>query len=236
MVDLAILGAGPAGIGAAHRAAAAGLDVVVIEREDAVGGAARSITVAGLRCDLGSHRLHRSVDPVLLARLDELLGPDLQRRQRRGRIRLAGRWVPFPLQPLATLRHLPPGFAVRAAVDALVPRTPAADTFDEVVRAGLGPTMADRFYGPYARKLWGLSPTEISGEQARRRIGASSPGAIVGRLVAGRDPDARTFLYPRRGFGQLWEALAASATAAGADIRLGTTGNPCRLRPTGEWW
>ncbi|HKJ56249.1 MAG TPA: FAD-dependent oxidoreductase, partial [Nitriliruptoraceae bacterium] len=167
MVDLVILGAGPAGIGAAHRAATAGLDVVVLEREDAVGGAARSITVGGVRCDLGSHRLHRAIDPSLLSVLDDLLGPDLQRRRRRGRIRLGGRWLPFPLQPVATLRNLPSGFAIRAAVDGLVPRAPAADNFDEVVRAGLGPTMADRFYGPYARKLWGLAPTEIAGEQAR---------------------------------------------------------------------
>ena len=223
MADLAILGAGPAGIGAAHRVATAGVDVVVLEREDAVGGAARSITVGGVRCDLGSHRLHRAIEPSLLAVLEDLLGPDLQRRQRRGRIRLADRWVPFPLQPLATLRTLPPDFALRAALEALVPRTPAADTFDQVVRAGLGPTMADRFYGPYARKLWGLPPTEISGEQARRRVGASSPAAMVRRLVKGADPEARTFLYPRRGFGQLWEALADSAAAAGADIRLGTT-------------
>ncbi|HKJ55215.1 MAG TPA: FAD-dependent oxidoreductase, partial [Nitriliruptoraceae bacterium] len=127
------------------------------------------------------------------------------------------------LQPVATLRNLPPGFAIRAAVDGLVPRTPAADTFDEVVRAGLGPTMADRFYGPYARKLWGLAPTEIAGEQARRRVGASSPGAVLQRVLRGADPEARTFLYPRRGFGQLWEALADSASEAGADIRLSTT-------------
>jgi protoporphyrinogen oxidase len=223
--DVVVLGAGPAGLGLAYRAAGAGHRVVVVEREPHVGGASASFTVAGVRVDHGSHRLHRSIAPEILAELRALLGDDLQRRQRCGRIRLAGRWLPFPLTPRATATNLPPGFGVRAAAEAATSwaRRPRADTFAQVVRSGLGPTMASRFYEPYARKLWGLDPEHISGEQARRRIGASGPAAIVRRVLAGRDPDARTFLYPRRGFGQLWEALAQAATARGATIELDRT-------------
>lgn len=222
MTDLVVFGAGPAGLAAAYRAARTGREVVVLERESVVGGAARSIDVAGVRCDLGSHRLHRTIDPAILDCLAGLLGDDLQRRERHGRIRLAGRWLPFPLRPTSTLRGLPPGFALRAARDAVVAplRRSRTDTFDEVVRAGLGPTMADRFYGPYARKLWGCEPSELSGEQARRRINAGSSGAILRRILRGADPASRTFLYPRRGFGQLWEALADAAVEAGVDLRL----------------
>ena len=222
---IVVLGAGPAGLGLAYRAAGAGHDVTVIEREERVGGAAGSFTVAGVRVDHGSHRLHRTIAPEILSDLQKLLGGDLQRRQRRGRIRLAGRWLPFPLTPAATIRNLPPGFAIRAAFESLTSwaRRPEADTFAEVVRAGLGPTMAARFYEPYAWKLWGVDPREISGEQARRRITATTPSAVIRRVLAGRDPEARTFLYPRRGFGQLWEALAGGATARGASIRLGRT-------------
>lgn len=225
VADLAIIGAGPAGIAAADRASRTGRHVVVLERGSQVGGLAGSFEVAGIRVDHGSHRLHPSVEPRILAELRRLLGSDLQTRERRGRIRLEGRWVPFPLRPLQTLRTLPLGFAVTAAWQGATAfaRRPAADTFDEVIRSGLGPTMADRFYGPYARKLWGLDPRDIDGEQARRRVSAGSPAALLRRLLRGADPTARTFLYPRRGFGQLSEALAASAAAAGADIRLGTT-------------
>jgi protoporphyrinogen oxidase len=223
--DIIVLGAGPAGLGLAYRAAGAGHDVVVVEREDHVGGASASFTVAGVRVDHGSHRLHRTIAPEILSDLRALLGDDLQHRRRQGRIRLAGRWLPFPLTPLDTATNLPPGFGARAALEAATSwaRRPRADTFAEVVRSGLGPTMVDRFYGPYARKLWGLDPNDISGEQARRRVGASSPGAIVRRMLAGRDPQARTFLYPRRGFGQIWEALAAAARQRGARMELGRT-------------
>lgn len=222
--DLLVLGAGPAGIGAAQRAARRGLSVTVVDRGEAPGGTSGSYDVAGVRVDHGSHRLHRSIEPRVLAELERLLGDDLQVRERRGRIRLAGRWLAFPLRPADIVRNLPPGFAVRAGLDALTTslRRPRQDTFAEVVRARLGPTMLERFYGPYAVKLWGHPPEELAGEQARRRISADSPAELLRRVAAGTDPEARTFRYPARGFGQLFEALADDAVAAGADVRLRT--------------
>ncbi len=41
-------------------------------------------------------------------------------------------------------------------------------------------------------------------------------------MLAGTDREARTFRYPRRGFGQVWEALAADAQDAGARVELDT--------------
>jgi protoporphyrinogen oxidase len=231
-----VLGAGPAGLWAAWQAARAGHQVTVVEREPRVGGLTASFELGGVRVDHGSHRLHRATAPAVLAELRALLGDELQTRPRAGRIRLAGRWLGFPLTPAGILTGLPPGFAAAALTDTLLPhrrRVPddAGDTFDAVVRERLGPTMADRFYGPYAVKMWGLEPTRIAGEQARRRIGASSPGALARRVLAGRDPEARSFLYPRRGFGRIAEVLADAATAAGAEVRLGTTVTGIRPGP-----
>jgi protoporphyrinogen oxidase len=219
-----VVGAGPAGLAAAWTAARAGHDVTVVERADRVGGMAASRTVAGLRVDHGSHRLHPATDPTLLADLRGLLGDDLQTRPRNGRIHLAGRWVGFPLRPADLVRSLPPRFAAGAAIDALTARLrrPRADTFGEVVRAGLGPTVADGFYRPYARKLWDADPEELAGELARRRVSASGPMEVARRLVRGAQPTGRTFLYPRNGFGQIPDAVAEAAVAAGASIRLGT--------------
>ena len=96
--DVVVLGAGPAGLMAARKLAQQGRSVVVLERAAAVGGMAGSFEVAGIRVDYGSHRLHRVLEPRLEAELAELLGDDLQRRQRRGRISLKGRWLAFPLR------------------------------------------------------------------------------------------------------------------------------------------
>ena len=97
-VDVAVLGAGPAGLMAARQVAASGRSVVVLERANAVGGMAGSFEVAGIRVDFGSHRLHRVLEPWLEDDLRGLLGNDLQRRVRRGRISLAGQWLAFPLR------------------------------------------------------------------------------------------------------------------------------------------
>jgi protoporphyrinogen oxidase len=109
-------------------------------------------------------------------------------------------------------------------------RKPREDTFAEVLRAGLGPTLYDALYDPYARKLWGLDGSQIDGEQARRRVTADTPWKVAARMVGrarrakatgeGGSGQGQIFHYPRRGFGQIVEALAEAATGAGADIRL----------------
>jgi protoporphyrinogen oxidase len=235
---IAIIGAGPAALAAAWRAAGAGHEVVVLERAPVVGGMAGSFEVAGLRVDHGSHRLHPSTPPPILAALRELLGSDLQVRVRNGRIRLLDRWVAFPLRTDDLLRSMPRGFALRAAWDAVTAplRRPRADTFAEVVRAGLGPAVLDAFYGPYARKLWDAHPADLAGELARRRVSAASPFDIARRLRRDAAPEGRTFLYPRSGYGAIAEALAAAAVAEGADLRLGIGVQRLRPDPGGFEW
>lgn len=231
--DVAVLGAGPAGLMAAHDLARAGHRVVVLEAADRVGGLAASVEVGGMRVDLGSHRLHPSAPPDLLAELRSLLGADLSVRPRNGRIRVAGRWVGFPLRTTDLVRSLPRSVALRFAVDAVTGpwRSAAAPTFAEEVRAGLGPTALAELYGPYARKLWGVPADELSGVIARRRISARGAGDVLRRLARAARPEGRTFLYPVRGFGQLSESLAAAAVDAGAEVRLGAEVQA--LRPGG---
>lgn len=232
--NLTILGAGPAGLGAGYRAARAGHQVTILERAGRVGGLAGSFEVGGLRVDHGSHRLHPATSPDLLAELKKLLGGDLQSRQRHGRIYLEGRWIAFPLRAADLVRNLPPIFALAAGRDAVLSplRKPRGETFADLLLAGLGPTMCERFYFPYARKMWGLEPDQIDGEQARRRVSGNAAGKLLRKLtVSGKA--GGIFYYPKRGFGQLWEELASAATDAGATIRLVTAVEAVECLPEG---
>ena len=235
-VDIAVLGAGPAGLAAALRLAESGRRVVVLERARQVGGLTASFEVGGQRVDVGSHRLHPSIEPEMLALLRSLLGDELQLRKRNGRIRLFDQWLAFPLSSGNLLRSMPPSFLVRATGSALLattrPRREA--TFNDYVTTGLGRVMGEEFYFPYARKIWGLSADELSGAQARRRISADSPLRLLRKVLrpaAAEGFGPGRFLYPAGGFGRIAEVLADAATESGAEIRLGNAVAGVRLTP-----
>lgn len=232
MTRVVILGGGPAGLGAAHRLRELGrAEVVVLERGERVGGNAGSFDWNGHRLDFGSHRLHPACEPALLARIRDLMGDDLLDRPRHGRIRLLGRWVHFPLKPLDLLLHVHPAFALGTLRDLArkaLPADPpdeAAETFASVLERGLGSTICRDFYFPYAWKMWGRAPEELSAIQARRRVSAGSFGKLVRKVLSSvpglRPPGSGRFFYPRGGFGQISERFAQDAGRLGADVRFG---------------
>jgi protoporphyrinogen oxidase len=228
--QVAVLGAGPAGLGAAHELARRGIDCVLLEQQEFVGGNAGSFELAGIRVDFGSHRLHPASDPAVMATVRELLGDDLLERPRHGRIRLMGRWLHFPLKAPDLALHAPPRFAFGVGMDLLGKVLPGStkgeETFASVLRKGLGATICDEFYFPYARKIWGMEPAELSPIQAYKRVSSGSIGKMLKRLIPGGTGTGAgnakgIFYYPKHGYGQISEALAEAAGSAGADIRLG---------------
>jgi len=226
-----VLGAGPAGLGAALQLAKRkAFEVVVLERGAAVGGNAGSFALDGVPVDFGSHRLHPACSPRILSDIRTMLGPDLLSRPRHGRIRLRGRWLHFPLKPLDLIASLPPTFAAGVARDSVAklvrPAATADESFATVLERGLGRTICRDFYFPYAAKIWGVAPSELDAEQARRRVRAGSIGRLL-RKVVGAVPGMKpaghgVFYYPRGGFGQISHAYEKAAIHEGARLLLNT--------------
>jgi protoporphyrinogen oxidase len=219
-----VLGGGPAGCGAAYQLHRTGRGVAtVVEQQMHLGGNAGSFDLNGQRVDYGSHRLHHACDPNVLADIQSLLGEDLRDRVRHGRIRLRGKWLHFPLKPVDLLLRLDRAFAIGAFRDMVarmvVGKPPEGETFASVLRANLGPTICEHFYFPYARKIWGRDPEELSGIQARKRVTAGSFKALLKRLA--KPPGEGRFYYPRLGYGQITEAYADAAQKLGANILMG---------------
>lgn len=230
--DIPILGAGPAGLAAAH-ALAHGRGVYdghprVIEAAPMVGGNSASFKIEGLFCDYGSHRFHPVADPEVLNLVKGLLGDDLLLRPRHGRIRLGGRWIHFPLKLGDALRRLPPSFAASLIGDMVTkPFRKSSEgpaTFSTVLRDGLGQTISENFYFPYVRKLWGLDPDKLAVKLAERRVSGSSVSKILAKMIRMlpglKGETTGRFFYPREGFGQISNEMAASAEGSGAEILL----------------
>ncbi len=224
-----MLGAGPAGVGAAFWLATTGkAEVLALERQRAVGGNSGSFGLEGVRCDYGSHRLHAASEAHVLAAIQDALGNDLLWRPRHGRILLKRRWIHFPLKPVDLMVRLPKSFAAALMFDAISKplrrKAVGEETFASVLRHGLGPTISEHFYYPYVRKLWALPPEELAVTLARRRVSGSSIGKILKKIlrqVPGfKGKRTGGFYYPRQGFGQISEALRASSERAGAVFEL----------------
>ncbi len=227
-----VLGAGPAGLGAAYQLSRRGTPAILLEQADDVGGHAGGFQLAGLHVDYGSHRLHPSTPPEVMADIKSLLGADLLDRPRHGRIRLMGRWLHFPLKPADLVLHAPPSFALGVIGDGLrkmvggKPEAATEESFATILEAGLGRTICRQFYFPYAIKMWGRKAETLSPIQARKRVSAGSLGKMIGKILGAvpglKKPGQGRFYYPRGGFGRIARAYRDAAIKAGADIRTGT--------------
>ena len=224
-----VVGAGPAGLAAADRLAAAGLDVLVLEGEDRVGGLCRTVSFAGATFDLGGHRFITKDDEVRNYIFD-LMGDRLELRPRKSVIRLRGKDFAYPLDFKNLLLNLNPFLTLGAGFDycftAVRRRVrPGPDvSFEDWVVNRFGRTLYNIYFGPYTEKLWGRSPATISADWAAQRISLLNLWDVLLLLVGLKKEKPKTyaseFHYPTGGIGRMPEALADRATAAGAEVRL----------------
>jgi protoporphyrinogen oxidase len=225
-----MVGGGPAGLAAAFRLSQVGdVDVHLVERAPQLGGLAAGFQHGDFTLDYGPHRLHIATPPEVLADLQRMLGSDLRLQRRHGRIRLGGRFLPYPVGP-ATVLGLGPATIVRLlggliAAKRNAPRQ-APDSYEAVLRARLGGPLYELFYGPYAEKVWGRSGTAIAADQADRRVNQRGLGDLV-RLALGQG-EGRSFWYPRGGFGRI-PAGYVEALAKRPRVTIQTSANVERV-------
>ena len=88
-----------------------------------------------------------------------------------------------------------------------------------------GRVLYEMFFEDYTEKLWGVHPSRISPEWGAQRVkGLSLIKAVLNVLKpkgAQRETSLiESFLYPKKGPGQLWEMLADEVRTRGGEVRL----------------
>ena len=198
-----VLGAGPAGLGAALALARAGARVVLVDAADEPGGLCVTRRRDGFAYDVGGH-IPFVRDAARRDWLEALLGPSL-------------RWVD---RPVSCIRD---GRITRGRyLDQRPARTPAPAAVPDGSARGelagrVGAPFAEAVMRRYLEKVDGVPLERIPAERARRLL--EDQAAPEG------------FYFPARGIGELMDAMAAAARAAGADVRLGT---PVRTIEAGD--
>ena len=227
-----VLGAGPAGITAAWRLSELGYPVTVLDRDGAVGGMARTITVGDYLVDFGPHTFHiRETDEsrMVLKSISRFFGDDPLILTRGTRVLLRGKEYVYPLEMLQVLTGVSPLLSARIVFDYLVATLKSAlspakreDSFEEWGVRNLGRTLYDLCFGIYSARVWGLPTSQISSKQAQRVAKLNLKNIILRTLGIKADPATyfTKYMYPRKGISLLYEGMAAEVRAAGNTILL----------------
>jgi protoporphyrinogen oxidase len=225
-VRVAIIGAGPAGLTAAHALQTAGVDIEIFEASPQVGGLARTINLWGHRVDLGPHRFF-SQNQRVNAFWHQIAGEDFCAVNRRTRIFYRKSFFDYPLAVRNVLANLPPtdiAAAICSWLKAQLPGQPDARTFESWVVRRFGRHLFKMFFKSYTEKLWGIPCTDLDADFATQRIRGFSLGQVIVSALSFGKGKHRTlvdrFDYPTGGCGAVYEAMAREIVAKGGKIHF----------------
>ncbi|MGW0878232.1 protoporphyrinogen oxidase [Streptomyces sp. NPDC002671] len=249
-----VIGAGIAGLAAAHRLLGRGARVTVLEASDRVGGKLLPGEIAGVRVDLGAESmLARRPEAVSLAR-----EAGLAARLQPPATATASIWTRDALRPMPKghVMGVPGTAAALAGVlseeglarigrDAELPRTEVGDdvAVGEYVAARLGHEVVDRLVEPLLGGVYAGDAYRISMRSAvpqlfqAARTHDSLTAAVrdIQAKAAANQQTGPVFMGIEGGVGTLPLAVADSVRARGGEIRTGTPVTELRRETSGGW-
>ncbi|MFE1837537.1 protoporphyrinogen oxidase [Streptomyces sviceus] len=252
--QVVVIGAGIAGLAAAHRLTRRGARVTVLEASDRVGGKLLPGEIAGARVDFGAESmLARRPEAVALARevgLDERLQPPATAT--------ASIWTRGALRPMPKGHVMGvPGTAealagvlseeglARIEQDAELPRTEVGDdvAVGEYVAARLGREVVDRLIEPLLGGVYAGDAYRISMRSAvpqlfqvaRTHTSLTAGVREIQARMAANQQTGPVFMGIEGGVGTLPLAIADSVRARGGEIVTGAPVSELRRAPSGGW-
>ena len=251
-VDVAIIGAGPAGLTAGYMLGKEGFTCTLIEKDPhQVGGISRTVEHGGFRFDIGGHRFF-SKSREVVDLWNELLPDDFIERPRMSRIFYRGRYYSYPLRAFEALRNLGLWQSTLCMASffrwKLFPKKDVRSFQDWVVNQ-FGARLFGIFFKTYTEKVWGMPCDEMSADWAAQRIKGLSLGKAVldgikRSLGLNRRPNdgmatktlLESFRYPRKGPGMMWDAARDRILEHGNAIMMGHKLHQLAWDEAGRFW
>ena len=213
---IVILGAGPTGLGAAHRLQELGIsNFVVYEKESYAGGLAASFgDDRGFTWDIGGH-VQFSHYGYFDRLMDSLLPGEWLEHERESWIWILERFVPYPFQN--NIRNLPKPEMLECLKGlirvATGPNCHQPANFEDWIQASFGEGIARHFLLPYNFKVWAWPPREMAYHWVGERVAKVDLERVVTNIIEERDDASwgpnNTFRFPKQGgTGEIWRRLA----------------------------
>ncbi len=226
-----IIGAGCAGLTAAYELCKVGVESVVLEKDNTIGGLARTVDYKGYHFDIGGHRFFTKIKAVE-DMWDEVLGSDFLKRDRLSRIYYNKRFYYYPFRAFDALRGIGPLGSILILLSylkALVfPQNPE-NTFQQWVSNRFGYRLYNIFFRTYTEKVWGMPCDQISADWAAQRIKGLSLLTAVRNAVLNKPENGKiiktlidSFKYPKLGPGMMWEKVTEIVNKNGSSVNLET--------------
>ena len=239
---IAILGAGSTGLAAGMRLSKHNHHVILIEKDDHVGGLAGGIHINGNTYEYGPHTFH-TTDPEILNDIKSLMGDELIPYHRTIKIKFLGNYFKFPLAIRDVLFKLPPQTVIHAGLSFVWHFVtgwiwkPKEENSETLLKRYYGNVLYEIFFKTYITSVWGITPAEFSPSFARERIPRLNilefidqfMSLIKRRLghavqVEGYVEKVEGNLYTtRKGFSLITERMADAITSRGGRIELNAT-------------
>jgi protoporphyrinogen oxidase len=229
MSSVTIIGAGVAGLTIGYQLSQQGYAVTVVERNDVVGGLARSWHYGDFHFDVGPHRFHTE-NPRVADFIRSILKEDAIEISRKSGARMFGKFHEWPLRP-SVLLSMPFSVMIRCALDLVGKKSMPGESFEADILNKYGPTLYEIFFKPYTEKFLFHSPAELHRDWARagvnravidKRASADTLWSLLKTTLLPK-PVETTFLYPPHGVGEFPDRLAAAIAAGGGRVLLGRT-------------
>lgn len=225
-MPIIVIGGGPAGLTAAYELTQQQHTPIVLEKNDKVGGIARTENYRGYYFDMGGHRFFTKSVQVQQF-WQEILGADFLRRPRLSRIFYNNKYFHYPLKPLNALVGLGPIEGIRIITSYmrwhLFPYK-KEETFEQWVTNRFGKRLFETFFKSYTEKVWGIPCSELKAEWAVQRIKDLSLKTAITSMFLKPQETIQTLIesfdYPRRGPGMLWTAVQQRINDQGGQVRL----------------
>jgi protoporphyrinogen oxidase len=251
-VDVAIIGAGPAGLTSAYQLTKLGYSVVVIEKDPVyVGGISRTVEHDGFRFDIGGHRFF-SKSREVVDLWNEILPDDFIERPRMSRIFYGGKFYSYPLRAFEALFNLgiwTSTLCIASYAKARIMPKKEVKSFEDWVVNQFGHKLYSIFFKTYTEKVWGMPCDAMSADWAAQRIKGLSLGKAVidglkRSLRLNRKPNdgmatktlLESFRYPRKGPGMMWEAARDRVVEGGNRVLMDHALKALRFDEfTGRW-